>query len=83
METISQQYDAAQLDRILRDLERRTFDSRPGRLSAPEITASALMPERPFDGNMILVDGATSGDGLYVYYAAAWNKMDSATTLTW
>ena len=72
MERLSQQYDAAQLDRVIRELGRE--------LSSPLILPVLYAaPDKPKDGQIVYADGTTwdpgSGEGIYCYYNSAWNYL--------
>lgn len=69
--------EQSQLVRFLQDELARISDA-IGELSRGHISASAVAPARPMDGDIRYADGTNwdpgSGEGLYAYFNGAWNE---------
>ena len=75
MAILSQQYDPAQLQRLLNDIERRLDTYK----NIFPLQVHNAAPAKPTDGDLVYADGTNwnpgSGEGLYARYNSAWNKL--------
>jgi len=75
MEHASQQYDPAQIDRLIRRLETAIDNA----VNAPTLLVQNAEPARFSDGMLVYADGTNwdpgSLEGIYARYNATWNKL--------